>query len=83
MNQDIFNKANDIQSKIESANNIIKALNHSGIDININWRGYSLIGGKRSFTHSLNEEESREMVAAIRQYFKSRISELEKEFEAL
>ena len=83
MNQDVFNKANDIQSKIESANKIIKALNHSDIDININWRGYSLIGGKGSFTHSLSREESREMITVIRQYFESRIAELEKEFESL
>lgn len=83
MNQDIFDKANDIRSKIESANKIIKALNHFDVDININWREYSLINGTRSFTHSLSEEESREMVTVISQYFKSRIAELEKEFETL
>lgn len=83
MNQDVFNKANDIQSKIESANKIIKALNHLDIDIAINWREYSLINGTRSFTHSLSEEESREMVTVVRQHFESRIAELEKEFEAL
>ena len=83
MNQDVFDKANDIYSKIASANKIIKALNHSDIDIAINWREYSFINGTRSFTHSLSKEESLEMVSAIRQYFESRIAELEKEFEAL
>lgn len=83
MKHDVFDKANDIQSKIESYKEIIKALSRPNADIDINWRGYSLFGGKKTFTHSLSNEESREMVSAIRQYFESRIAELEKEFEAL
>ena len=83
MNQDVFNKANDIQSKIASYQEIIKALSRPNADIDINWREYSLFGGEKNFTYSLSKKESREMVSAIRQYFESRIVELEKEFEAL
>lgn len=83
MKHDVFDKANNIRSKIESYKEIIKALSRPNADIDINWRGFSLFGEKKTFTHSLSNEESREMVLAIRQYFESRIAELEKEFEAL
>lgn len=83
MNQDVFDKANDIQSKIERYKEIINALSRPNADIDINWRGFPLFGEKKTFTHSLSNEESREMVQAIRQYFEARIVELEKEFDAL
>ena len=83
MNQDIFDRANNIRSKIESYKEIIKALSRPNADIDINWRGYSLFGGKKNFTYSLSKKESQEMVSAIRQYFESRIAEFEKEFEEL
>lgn len=83
MKHDVFDKANNIRSKIESYKEIIKALSRPNADIDINWRGFSLFGEKKTFTHSLSNEESREMVLAIRQYFESRIAELEKEFEEL
>ena len=83
MNQDMFNKANDIQSKIENYKEIIKALSRPNADIDINWRGFPLFGEKKTFTHSLSKEESQEMVSVIRQYFLSRITELEKEFAEL
>lgn len=83
MKHDVFDKANNIRSKIESYKEIIKALSRPNADIDINWRGFSLFGEKKTFTHSLSNEESREMVLAIRQYFESRIAELEKEFAEL
>ena len=83
MNHDIFDKANDIQSKIKSYKEIIKALSRPNADIDINWRGFPLFGEKKTFTHSLSNKESQEMVSSIRQHFESRITELEKEFEAL
>ena len=83
MNRDIFDRANNIRSKIESYKEIIKALSRPNADIDINWRGFPLFGEKKTFTHSLSNKESREMVTAIRQYFESRIAELEKEFESL
>lgn len=83
MNQDIFDRANDIRSKIARYKEIIKALSRPNADIDINWRGFPLFIEKKTFTHSLSNEESQEMVSAIRQYFESRIAELEKEFAEL
>ena len=43
MNQDIFDRANNIRSKIESYKEIIKALSRPNADIDINWRGFPIM----------------------------------------
>lgn len=83
MNQDVFDRVTGIQSKIASCKEIIKALPRPNANIDINWRGFPLFGEKKTFTHSLSNEENQEMISAIRQYFETRIAELKKEFETL
>lgn len=83
MNRDVFDKAKDIQEQLEFFRKAYNSISKSGSEIRISWseRNYCGESVDRYFwIKKCDMEKTRDILT---DFFKSRIAELEKEFETL
>lgn len=83
MNQETFKKAKDIQEQLEFFRKAYNSISKSGSEIRISWSESNYIGESMDRYFWIRNCDIKEIRTVLADFFKSRIAELEKEFEAL
>ena len=83
MNQDTFKKAQEIQEQLELFRKAYDSISKSGSELRISWSEINYCGGSIDRYFWIRKQDMGETRNLLIDFFKSRIAELEKEFEAL
>lgn len=83
MNQDVFKKAQKIQEQLEFSKKARDSISKTGSEVRISWSESNYIGESTERYLWIRNCDMGEVRTILLNYFLSRISELEKEFEAL
>lgn len=83
MNQDTFKKAQEIQEQLELFRSARDSISKTGSEVRISWSESNYIGESIERYFWIRKQDMGETRNLLIDFFKSRISELEKEFEAL
>lgn len=83
MNQDTFKKAQEIQEQLGFFKKARDSISKTGSEVRISWSESNYIGGSIERYFWIRKQDMGETRNLLIDFFKSRISELEKEFEAL
>ena len=83
MNQDTFKKAQEIQEQLEFFRKAHNSISKSGSELRISWSESNYCGGSIDRDLWIRNCDMGEVRTVLLNYFISRITELEKEFEAL
>ena len=83
MNQDVFKKAQKIQEQLEFFKKARDSISKTGSEVRISWSESNYIGESIDRYFLIRNCDMGEIRTVLLNYFISRISELEKEFEAL
>ena len=83
MNQEVFKKAQEIQEQLEFFRSARDSISKTGSEVRISWEEINYCGGSTDRAFWIRNCDMGEIRTVLLNYFISRISELEKEFEAL
>lgn len=83
MNHDTFKKAKDIREQLEFFRKAYDSISKSGSEIRISWSESNYYGESVDRYFWIRKCDMEEIRDILTDFFKSRIAELEKEFEAL
>lgn len=83
MNQDTFKKAQEIQEQLEFFKKARDSISKTGSEVRISWSESNYIGESIERYFWIRKQDMGETRNLLIDFFKSRIAELEKEFEAL
>ena len=83
MNQEVFKKAQKIQEQLEFFRKAHNSISKSGSELRISWSESNYCGESIDRYLWIRNCDMGEVRTVLLNYFLSRVSELEKEFEAL
>lgn len=83
MNQDTFKKAQEIQEQLEFSRKACNSISKTCSEIRISWNESNYTGESIERNLWIRNCDMGEVRIVLTNYFKSRIEELEKEFESL
>lgn len=83
MKKEQFEKAKEIQEQLEFFRKSYDSISKTGSEVRISWKESNYCGGSTNRAFWIRDCDMGEVRTVLLNYFKSRIEELEKEFESL